>query len=231
MTKQDTTFAAICNKIVAQNHALIQRLDAQDFNPGVELDNTRNNASYVLTDFFSVLKGYPYGEVPYRIADEVVQTTDALIDAIRSRYPEKEILTLAHKAGLAFRRSKRIWRIRKPPKPLTSAEYELALDTCLADILDALDDLNAALDQHAFASAAKPPRKTKPKCGGKGPQTDYKLQQRKALVKFLERKPITRSFSAITRAHQCWNEHKQEWDAAAEKGIGYYDYKSLARAV
>lgn len=67
--------------------------------------------------------------------------------------------------------------------------------------------------------------------GGKGPQTDYKRKQRAAFAKFLERKPVTLSASVITRAHQCWNEHKKEWDAAAKNRTGYYDHKNLARAI
>ena len=67
--------------------------------------------------------------------------------------------------------------------------------------------------------------------GGRGPQTPFKRTQRAAFAKFLERKPVTPSASAITRAHQCWNEHRKEWDAAAKNGTGYYDYKNLARAI
>ena len=47
----------------------------------------------------------------------------------------------------------------------------------------------------------------------------------------LERRPITPSVSAISRAHQCWNEHRKEWDAAAKNGTGYSVYQSLARAI
>ena len=37
--------------------------------------------------------------------------------------------------------------------------------------------------------------------------------------------------TAITRAHQCWNEHRDEWDPAAENGDGYFDHKNLARSI
>ena len=66
---------------------------------------------------------------------------------------------------------------------------------------------------------------------GKGPQTAFMRDQRRAFAKFLERRPITPSVSAITRAHQCWNEHKTEWNEAAAKGDGYSSHKTLACAV
>lgn len=66
---------------------------------------------------------------------------------------------------------------------------------------------------------------------GKGPQTAFMREQRRTFAKFLERRPITPSVSAITRAHQCWNEHRDEWDSAAENGSGYFDHKKLARSI
>jgi len=158
MTELEAEFAAYCGKIAGQNRALLARLPEADFNPGLELDNTRNNAAYTLTDFFGVLKLFPYGEVPFRLADEALSTTDELIAAIKKRYPAENIRFLAHAVGIAFRRSKRIWRIRKPPAPMSQPDYAAALDECLEEILDALDDLNAALD--SMASVA-PPRARK----------------------------------------------------------------------
>ncbi len=103
---------------------------------------------------------------------------------------------------------------------------------CCCKNSDAFYERTSELIKQRETPAAKPPRKKKrsPSCG-KGPQSDFKRQQREVFLKFLERRPITPSVSAITRAHQCWNEHKKEWDAAAKKKIGYTDYKSIARAI
>ena len=83
-----------------------------------------------------------------------------------------------------------------------------------------------------LVAAEKPKRTRKAKRSlGKGPQSDFKKQQRDTFARFLKRHPITPSVSAITRAHKCWLEHKAEWDAAANDGTGYSDHKKLARTV
>lgn len=66
---------------------------------------------------------------------------------------------------------------------------------------------------------------------GKGPQTDFKLKQRQTFLTYLKHHPVTLSQSIITLAHKCWIEQQAEWDVAARSGEGYFNYKSLARAV
>ena len=85
--------------------------------------------------------------------------------------------------------------------------------------------------KRAAKGRAAKERKKDSRTSGKGPQTEFKRQQRETFRKFLERKPITASVSKITRAHQCWLEHKPDWDAAAENGTGYSCNKTLARSI
>ena len=66
--------------------------------------------------------------------------------------------------------------------------------------------------------------------GRRGPQTAFMAKQRKVFLEYLKIHPETASVSRITRARECWAIHRREWDAAAKKGIGYADYKGLARS-
>lgn len=218
MTEEEKTFKRVCDGITAQNRQLLDRLQQKDFDPGVELDCTRNNASYKLTDFFDALKYFEYGEAPVHFADDTVKTTDELIDAIIRRYPKMKMLAV--RTGQAFRRSKRIWRIASPLARVAEDEYHRRLDECLRDILDAIDDLNAALD------APLPP----PKPHTKRRRTPFMEKQLKTFGAYLKHHPVTPSQSPNTLAHRCWIDNREKWDAAAESGEGYADYKKLARA-
>ena len=66
--------------------------------------------------------------------------------------------------------------------------------------------------------------------GRRGPQTAFMAKQRKSFLEYLKVHPETASISRITRARECWAIRRKEWDAAAKKGIGYADYKGLARS-
>jgi len=226
--------SAVCDAIVSQNRELMDEMDDPNFDPAIRLDNTKNNAGYMLTDFFDVLKCFPHGGVPHETTDELLVTTDELLAKIRAKYGgAPKVLEETIRTGQAFRKSKRIWRISKPISPLSREEYGAKLDAALCDILYALDDLNYELNLMTTTPAptAKPPRKRTGKSVGKGPQTDFKCRQREIFIRFLERRPITPSASKITRAHQCWLEHRQEWKLAAENHIGYASYKNLARTI
>lgn len=169
MTEEDAQrcLSTICEGIVQQNRELITGLDQSDFDPSTKLDNTKNNASYKLTDFFDSLKAFPYGKVPYKLTNEVVATTDELLEKIREKYGEHpKVLGEIIRVGQAFRKSKRIWRIQNPIKVISQETYENLLDVALSDILKALDDLNYELTLipiNSPPSAAKLPRRKRGK--------------------------------------------------------------------
>lgn len=149
-----TRLVEICMGIVQQNHELMEKMDEPDFDPGIGFDNTKNNAAYKLTDFFDIMKTFPYGKVPSEVANDVVSSTDALLTKMREKYGHSEaILRELISVGQAFRDSKRIWRIKNPVLKREPAVYESQLDEALWRILRALDDLNYELNLLAF----KPP--------------------------------------------------------------------------
>jgi len=99
-----TRLAQICAGIVQQNHELMGKIDEPGFDPGIGFDNTKNNAGYKLTDFFDIMKAFPYGNVPGEVADDVVSSTDALLARMREKYGRSEsILRELIGVGQAFR--------------------------------------------------------------------------------------------------------------------------------
>ena len=66
--------------------------------------------------------------------------------------------------------------------------------------------------------------------GKKGRQTEYMEKQRKVFLGFLAERHELSGLRRVTLARECWAMHRREWDAAAEKGIGYSSYKALAYA-
>lgn len=237
--------AAICANIVQQNRELIAGLDEPDFDPGIRLDNTKNNAGYKLTDFFDTLKAFPYGSVPCEVTNELVATTDELVEKIRKKYSAfPAVVGEAIRAGQAFRNSKRIWRIKNPIRIISQELYELRLDEALANILRALDDLNYELCVMSAQSAqaedcgervlkvevVKPAKPKKP-VRAHPKQTPFMLEQVRVFKAYLDKNPVCASYSIIDRARQCWHLHKAEWDRAAKNKVGYASYKNLARGV
>ena len=66
--------------------------------------------------------------------------------------------------------------------------------------------------------------------GKKGRQTEFMEKQRKVFLGFLAERHELSGLRRVTLARECWAIHRREWDAAAVKGIGYSNYRSLARA-
>jgi len=142
-----TILADICADIVRQNRELIADMGRAGFDAAIRLDNTKNDAGYKLTNFFGALKYFPYGTVPTEVTDELVRTTDELLQSIRQHYGHApNVLRCLLRAGQAFRNSKRIWRIRNPINTLAPADYVQQLDAALCNILTALDNLNFELN-------------------------------------------------------------------------------------
>jgi len=144
-TEKEEAFQRVCDEIDEQNKALIERLDAPDFDPVSELDNTRNKGAYRIVAFFALCKLFPYGHVPTHRADKMVDSTDRLIDKIIACYGTfGDVRERAVRAGNAFRGSKRIWRIRTD-EPMPQGEYASYLDVCQDEIFKALGELYVAL--------------------------------------------------------------------------------------
>ena len=69
-----------------------------------------------------------------------------------------------------------------------------------------------------------------PTACGKGPKTGYMKKQLDVFTVYL-RAHGSPGKSIYTLARLCWNGHRAEWDAAAADGIGYSEYRALARAM
>lgn len=64
-----------------------------------------------------------------------------------------------------------------------------------------------------------------------GKRTPFMEKQLADFRAFLEKNPVTLSYTIIKRARSFWHLHKAEYDQAAEANIGYSCYKALALAV
>ena len=73
--------------------------------------------------------------------------------------------------------------------------------------------------------------KPKKPANGRGRHTKFMDDQRKIFLEYLQTHPVTRSYSKIVRARECWRLHQSDWDKAAKSGDGYKNHKILAQSV
>lgn len=102
-------------RIVEQNRALITRVKSRGFNPVTELDFTANNAGLLIRKFFEAVAQFDEGKVPYEELEELLLTTDSLIDELKKcdNAPVCELDAV----GVAFRKAAILWKDNHP-KPL-----------------------------------------------------------------------------------------------------------------
>ena len=102
-------------RIVEQNRALITRLKCRGFNPVTELDFTANDAGLLIRKFFEAVAQFDEGKVPYEELEELLLTTDSLIDELKKcdNAPVCELDAV----GVAFRKAAILWKDNHP-KPL-----------------------------------------------------------------------------------------------------------------
>ena len=76
---RDARLTETAQAIHADNLHLLARLDADDCNPGIELDCTLNGAQEHIFAFFEALAAYRHGEVPWRRVSFMIDSTNALV--------------------------------------------------------------------------------------------------------------------------------------------------------
>ncbi len=94
-----TLLVEAAQAIHADNLRLLDRLAAGDCAPGIELDNTLNGAQEHIFRFFEALALYRYGTVPWRSVKFMLDSTEALVHAVETRFHTPS----AHAVGQAFR--------------------------------------------------------------------------------------------------------------------------------
>ena len=131
----DARLLEAAQAIHADNLHLLARLDANDCNPGIELDDTLNGAQEHIFRFFEALALYRYGTVPWRSVEFMLESTDALMQAVETRFQ----MPSAHAVGRAFRASKIWWCVDEPAPKVTRKAY-------LKNLFAARDSFYAALN-------------------------------------------------------------------------------------
>ena len=218
-------FKNVCEEMAQQDRDLLKAIALPDFVGSVQLDSTRNNAIYLITNFFDILMYIPHGMVRTKDADELVKLNDQLLDAIQLRYGCREEVAICRQA---FGKSKAVWRIRNPYRQISPDAYRLKLEQCRDDIFAALNALNVRIYQLEALQLASPRKRGRRR--RRGPKTEFMSRQLAVFTAFVERHPVTPSVKAGTRARQCWIAHQADWDRAAENGTGYSRPSALARA-
>ena len=191
--------------------------------------NPKCNGAYPCIEHLcTAVKEYRPGEYPEKTLDLLHQTTLKLIheeiEPIQRTQVCNMLVTLVKDIHSYLTTVRADFKLEDHCK--TIEQFRKQWNQCCYKNSDAFYERTTAL-----VNARKIQKRKKTKINGKGPQSDFKHLQRETFATFLERKPITPSVSAITRAHQCWNEHKKEWDTAAKNGTGYTNHKSIARTV
>ena len=138
---RDARLTETAQAIHADNLHLLARLDADDCNPGIELDCTLNGAQEHIFAFFEALAAYRHGEVPWRGVSFMIDSTNALVRTLESRYG----MASAHAVGQAFRASKVWWCVDESAPRLPRKAYLKHLVAAREAIYDALNTLNCEL--------------------------------------------------------------------------------------
>ena len=244
MDNREMRFRAAADEVIRSNRRIRDHIrsvkdfylgDADAPVPSVDnrletiLNPKYNGACPCIEHLATAAKEYRPGEYPNTILELLRKTTLELIhdevEPIQRTQVCNMFVTLVKDIYDYLTAAKANFRIEEHCKEIE--QFRKQWNQCCYKNSDAFYEKTTSL----VDARKKAKKKSKTRCRGKGPQTDFKRRQRDIFLKFLERKPVTPSVSVITRAHQCWNEHKTEWDAAAKNGTGYYDHKNLARAI
>ncbi|MCQ2391788.1 MAG: hypothetical protein MJ240_10225, partial [Kiritimatiellae bacterium] len=122
---------------------LLVAIARPDFDGGLELDCTKNNAMTWLDDFFETVARYEEGRVPFAAAAELLALTERLLAAEMRRYPR--LRGDIQSIGQAFRRSFALWG-RVLPQPRRSRKiYLRKIFASFDKIIDAICTFNSRL--------------------------------------------------------------------------------------
>ena len=177
------------------------------------------------------------GHAPAQNYEPIFATTRALILLLKKcadvygRRPEDQ--QLSRSLDLVYE----LQRFIESPGTLhlTRQEYDARLEAMHANIAASFSE-NALLFETLCERRKRTRREKSPRkgTGRKGTRTAFMEKQIDALQAYvLDGHPIDRRNRPATRAHQCWQQHRDEWDAhvrSCGEEKGFADYKSLGRA-
>ena len=152
-TPPGTLLVEAAQAIHADNLHLLNRLAAVDCDPGIELDNTLNGAQEHIFRFFETLALYRYGTVPWRSVKFMLDSTEALVHAVETRFHTPS----AHAVGQAFRASKIWWCVDEPAPKVTRKAYLKNLFAARESFYAALNTFNCDLFCQGSPPAAPTP--------------------------------------------------------------------------
>ena len=228
-----------------QDYELGKRSDPPPFsfaellNPRVnarEPSVKRNTGLDRLDYLFASLKRYEPGHAPAQNYEPIFATTRALILLLKKcadvygRRPEEQQLARSLEYVYALHRF-----IEDPQTlHLKRHDYDARLDAMHERIASSFIENALLFEALAERRARTAQGRSRKGTGRKGTRTAFMEQQIDALQAYiLDGHPIDRRNRPATRAHQCWQQHRDEWDAhirSAGEEKGFAGYKPLARA-
>lgn len=198
----------------------------------------KHNAGIDRLDYlFASFKRYEPGHAPSQNYEPVFATTRALILLLKKcadvygRRPEEQ--QLSRSLDLVY--GLQHFLEDAATLHLTRQEYDARLDTIRESLVNSFTEnyllFETLEDRRARAAQAKGSRRG---TGRKGTRTAYMERQLETFQTYiLDGHPVGGRAPAATRAHQCWMQHDEEWNAhihALGEEKGFADYKSLGRA-
>ena len=228
-----------------QDYELGKRSDPPPFsfaellNPRVnarEPSVKRNTGLDRLDYLFASLKRYEPGHAPAQNYEPVFATTRALILLLKKcadvygRRPEEQQLARSLEYVYALQRF-----IEDPQTlHLKRHDYDARLDAMHERIASSFIENALLFEALAERRARTAQGRSRKGTGRKGTRTAFMEKQIDALREYiLDGHPIDRRNRPATRAHQCWQRHRDEWDAHVRsrgEEKGFAGYKPLARA-
>ena len=197
----------------------------------------RNTGLDRLDYLFASLKRYEPGHAPAQNYEPAFATTRALILLLKKcadvfgRRPEEQQLARSLEHVYALQRF-----IEDPQTlHLTRQEHDARLDAMHERLASSFVE-NALLFEALAERRERARRECSPRkgTGRKGTRTAFMERQLEVMKTFvLDGHPVDRRNRSTTRAHQCWQLHRDEWDAhihAPGEAKGFAGYKPLGRA-
>ena len=191
--------------------------------------------------FFNSMKQYEPGHAPVQNYEAAFGTTRVLILLLKKcadyfgRRPEEQQLSRSLNALYDAQRFLQDVASTEPSKQISREEYDAKIDALCEKLVNSFMEntllFETLLERRALAVRNCGIRKG---TGRKGTRTSFMERQLETLQTFvLDGHPVTSRFRPATRAHQCWMQHRDEWDKhihASGEEKGFSCPKSLARA-
>lgn len=201
-------------------------------------DGDRHNAGLDrLRYLFASMKRYEPGHAPAHNYEPAFGTTRVLILLLKKcadnlgRLPHEQQLARSLDALYDAQHFLQDGSAIQLPRNEYDARIDALCEKLVSSFVENALLFQTIFERRAIAARCRGSRKG---TGRKGTRTAYMERQLETFQTYiLDGHPVSKRVRAATRAHQCWIQHREEWDShvrALGEEKGFADYKSLGRA-